>query len=53
MHTVFLVVAVVVIPAFIGTFFIKEVPLREEGGIAAQRTAAEECDRAMAETAIV
>ena len=53
MHTVFLVVAIVVIPAFIGTFFIKEVPLRKEGGLAAQRTAADEGGRAKAETAVV
>jgi EmrB/QacA subfamily drug resistance transporter len=53
MHTVFLVVAAVCIPAFIGTFFIKEVPLRKEGGIAAQKSM--ECDgeTAMAESAVV
>ncbi|MCU1621162.1 MAG: bmr1 [Frankiales bacterium] len=52
MHTVFLVVAVLVIPAFVLTFFVKEVPLRTTGGLAAQR---EQLDgeRAMAETAIV
>jgi hypothetical protein len=52
MHTVFLVVALLVIPAFVLTFFIKEVPLRTSGGIQAQR---EELDgeRAMAETAVV
>ena len=52
MHTVFLVVAVLVIPAFVLTFFIKEVPLRTTGGLAAQR---EQLDgeRAMAETAVV
>jgi EmrB/QacA subfamily drug resistance transporter len=52
MHTVFLVVAVLVVPAFVLTFFVKEVPLRTTGGLAAQR---EQLDgeRAMAETAIV
>ena len=53
MHTVFLVVAAVVVPAFIGTFFIKEVPLRSEGGLAAQRTGDGDGERAMAETAVV
>jgi len=53
MQTVFLVVAAAVIPAFIGAFFIKEVPLRNESGIAAQRTAESEGERAMAETAVV
>ncbi len=53
MDTVFVVVACVVVPAFIGCFFIKEVPLRSEGGLAAQRTASAEGDRAMAETTIV
>jgi EmrB/QacA subfamily drug resistance transporter len=53
MDTVFLVVAAVVVPAFIGTFFIKEVPLRTQSGLAAQRSA--ECDgeMAMAETAVL
>jgi EmrB/QacA subfamily drug resistance transporter len=53
MRTVFLVVACVVVPAFIGTFFIKEVPLREEGGIAAQKSVETKGEEAMAETAIV
>jgi EmrB/QacA subfamily drug resistance transporter len=52
MHTVFLVVAVLVIPAFVLTFFVKEVPLRTTGGLAAQREQLDG-DRAMAETAIV
>jgi EmrB/QacA subfamily drug resistance transporter len=53
MRTVFLVVAAVVIPAFIGSLFIKEVPLRSEGGLEAQRSAESQGERAMAETAIV
>jgi EmrB/QacA subfamily drug resistance transporter len=53
MDTVFLVVAAVVVPAFIGTFFIKEVPLRTEGGLAAQRSAEADGERAMAETAVL
>jgi hypothetical protein len=53
MHTVFLVVAAVVVPAFIGTFFIREVPLRDESGLEATRTAEDQGERAMAETAIV
>ena len=53
MDTVFLVVAAVCIPAFIGTFFIKEVPLRSQGGLAAQSTTTDDGDRAMAETAVV
>ncbi|MFN2536907.1 MAG: MDR family MFS transporter [Mycobacteriales bacterium] len=51
MHTVFLVVAVLVIPAFVLTFFIKEVPLRMTGGLAASGEL--DGDRAMAETAVV
>jgi EmrB/QacA subfamily drug resistance transporter len=50
MHTVFLVVAVLAIPAFVLTFFIKEVPLRASGGIAAAK---EDGELAMAETAVV
>jgi EmrB/QacA subfamily drug resistance transporter len=53
MDAVFLVVACVSVLAFIGTFFIKEVPLRTEGGIDAQRSTADQGERAMAETAIV
>ncbi len=53
MDTVFLVVAAACIPAFIGTFFIKEVPLRSQGGLAAQRSATDDGDLAMAETAVV
>ncbi|MCW2600906.1 MAG: bmr1 [Frankiales bacterium] len=53
MHTVFLVVACAVIPAFIGTFFIKEVPLRSQSGLDAQRSTTDGGERALAETAIV
>ncbi|MGZ6792371.1 MAG: MFS transporter, partial [Mycobacteriales bacterium] len=53
MDTVFLVVAAVCIPAFIGTFFIKEVPLRSQGGLAAQRSTTDEGDLALAETAVL
>ncbi len=53
MQTVFLVVAAVVVPAFVGAFFIKEVPLRTQSGIEAQRSAEVEGDRAKAETTIV
>ena len=52
MHTVFLTMAGVVVLAFIGTWFIKEVPLRTQGGLEAQSTEADG-ERAMAETAIV
>ncbi|MCW2669377.1 MAG: transporter [Frankiales bacterium] len=50
MHTVFLVVALLAIPAFVLTLFIKEVPLRTSGGIAAAK---EDGELAMAETAVV
>jgi EmrB/QacA subfamily drug resistance transporter len=53
MHTVFLVVAAVVVPAFIGTFFIKEVPLRTQSGLAAQRSGETDGELAMAESAVV
>jgi EmrB/QacA subfamily drug resistance transporter len=53
MDTVFLVVAAACIPAFIGTFFIKEVPLRTQGGIDSQRTSTEDGELAMAETAVL
>jgi EmrB/QacA subfamily drug resistance transporter len=54
MHTVFLVVAFLVIPAFVLTFFVKEVPLRTSSGLAAQREQRElDGERAMAETTIV
>jgi EmrB/QacA subfamily drug resistance transporter len=53
MDTVFLVVAAVCIPAFIGTFFINEVPLRTQGGLESQRTSQEDGELAMAETAVL
>jgi EmrB/QacA subfamily drug resistance transporter len=53
MHTVFLVVAVICIPAFIGTFFIKEVPLRAHGALETMRDAKEQGERSLSETAIV
>jgi len=54
MHTVFLVVAFLVVPAFVLTFFIKEVPLRSTGGLAAARAQQNaQGEHAMAETAIV
>jgi hypothetical protein len=52
MRTVFLVVAGLVVPAFVLTFFVKEVPLRTTGGLAAQRERLDG-ERAMAETAVV
>ena len=61
MHTVFVAVGVLLIPAFVLTFFIKEVPLRATGGLAA--AAAEDAEdggesrsrgnRAEAATAVV
>jgi hypothetical protein len=56
MHTVFVVVAALVVPAFVLTFFVKELPLRTTGGLAARRaaeSAAEAGGLAMAETAVV
>ncbi len=53
MHVVFLTMACIVVPAFVGAFFIKEVPLRTQSGLAAQRSAEQDGERAMAETAIV
>jgi hypothetical protein len=54
MHTVFLVVAFLVVPAFVLSFFIKEVPLRSTGGLAAARAQQNaQGEHAMAETAIV
>jgi MFS family permease len=52
MQSVFLIVACVIVPAFIGTLFIKERPLREHGGIASQNMA-DEGERRMAETTVV
>jgi MFS family permease len=59
MHTVFVVVGVLLIPAFVLTFFIKEVPLRTSSGLAAANEAALEersplsADRAEAASAVV
>ncbi len=53
MSTVFLTMAVIAFVSFLGTWFIKEVPLRGEGGIDAHRSAEREGDLAMAETAVV
>ncbi len=50
MDTVFLVTAATLLVAFVGTFFIKEVPLRMQAGIAA-REAEEESELARAEAA--
>ncbi len=52
MHTVFLTVSVLMIPAFILTFFIKEVPLRKTGGIAAMNQLDDGAQQ-KAETAVV
>ncbi len=52
MRTVFVTMSVVVVLAFIGTCFIKEVPLRTQGGLEAQGTDADG-ELAKAETAIV
>ncbi len=53
MDTVFLVAAAVCIPAFIGAFFIKEVPLRAMGGLQSQRDPQQQGDLAMAETSVL
>jgi EmrB/QacA subfamily drug resistance transporter len=56
MHSVFLLVFFLMIPAFVLTFFIKEVPLRSQGGIAAARAEAgaeAQLDTVKAETAIL
>jgi EmrB/QacA subfamily drug resistance transporter len=60
MHTVFLTTFYLLIPAFLLSFFIKEVPLRSMGGTAAARAEAEngrsaevELERAKAETAVL
>ena len=52
MDTVFLTVSVLMIPAFILTFFIKEVPLRKTGGIAAMNQLDDGAQQ-KAETAVV
>ena len=51
MHVVFLTMACVVVPAFIGTLFIKEVPLRTQSGLQA-RQAADDA-RELAEPAVL
>jgi EmrB/QacA subfamily drug resistance transporter len=60
MHTVFLTTFFLLIPAFVLAFFIKEVPLRSMGGLAAQRAEAAasehaevQLDKAKAETAVL
>jgi EmrB/QacA subfamily drug resistance transporter len=53
MDTVFLVVAIACIPAFIGSLFIKEIPLRTQGGLESTRSISDEGDLAMAETAVL
>ena len=53
MHVVFLTVACVIVPAFIGSWFIKERPLRQMGGLEAQRSVSEEGERRMAETTVL
>jgi MFS family permease len=53
MQVVFLTVALVIIPAFIGSLFIRERPLRQLGGLAEQRSVTEEAERRMAETTVV
>jgi EmrB/QacA subfamily drug resistance transporter len=60
MHSVFLAVAFLLIPAFVLTFFINEVPLRTVGGLAAaqeeagaQAAAQADRDRAEAASAVV
>jgi EmrB/QacA subfamily drug resistance transporter len=60
MHTVFLTTFFLLIPAFALSFFIKEVPLRSMGGLAAQRAEAAasehaevQLDKAKAETAVL
>ncbi len=52
MDTVFLAVSALMIPAFILTFFIKEVPLRKTGGIAAMNQLDDGAQQ-KAETAVV
>jgi EmrB/QacA subfamily drug resistance transporter len=53
MHTVFLVMAATLLPAFVGTFFIKEVPLRLHGGLQSQADDEADLARAEAATAVV
>jgi EmrB/QacA subfamily drug resistance transporter len=56
MHTVFLMVLILLIPAFVLSFFIKEVPLRSQGGIEAARAEANaevQLERVRSETAVL
>jgi EmrB/QacA subfamily drug resistance transporter len=56
MQSVFVVVAVLLVPAFLLSLFVKELPLRAEGGIAAAQTDADTETRASTtrtETAVV
>ena len=53
MQTVFLTMAGIVVLAFIGTWFIQEVPLRTQGGLEAQGSMEQDGELALAETAVV
>ena len=53
MSTVFAVVALIALPAFVLTFLLKDLPLRAQGGIDSQRSLETEGDLAMAETTVV
>ncbi|HEY0486671.1 MAG TPA: MDR family MFS transporter [Mycobacteriales bacterium] len=55
MHTVFLVAALLMIPAFVLAFFVKELPLRSTAGAEARAEDAAEAEgnRAKAETAVL
>jgi EmrB/QacA subfamily drug resistance transporter len=54
MHWVFLIAALLVIPAFVLSFFVKEIPLRATAGMAARADEAEaDLGRAKAETAVL
>lgn len=52
-HTTFLVTAFLMVPAFVFALLIKEVPLREHGGIDAARDEAVEVERAKADSAVL
>ena len=54
MHTVFLTVSLLMIPAFVLTFFIREVPLRAQGAIASLQAQAQDDEaQAKSESAVV
>jgi EmrB/QacA subfamily drug resistance transporter len=55
MHWVFLIAALLVIPAFVLSFFVREIPLRATAGMAARAEDQAEADaaRAKAETAVL